>query len=85
MNNSDRPAMPLSATEYLGEMIAEDSGVVMNQFLDAFGGLTKREHFAAMAMQGMMANTHAIENLSQNDLAQEAVSMADALLKELEK
>lgn len=58
-------------------------------------GLTKREYFAALAMQGLISNeTHMTElqflrdkNLidnKHNTLAKEAVIIADALLKQLE-
>ena len=46
-------------------------------------GLTKREHFAGLAMQGIMANEEAY--LTWSDLAKDAVAMADALLKTLEQ
>jgi hypothetical protein len=42
------------------------------------GGLTKRELFAAMAMQGLMANC-------DKGTAKRAVAIADALLDELER
>jgi hypothetical protein len=45
-------------------------------------GLTKREYFAAMAMQGMLAK-YGTDYQSQH--AKESVYMADTLLKELEK
>ncbi len=47
-------------------------------------GLTKREHFAALAMQcikGMESNP----SLPINEAARISVLLADALLKELEK
>lgn len=52
--------------------------------------LTKREHFAGLAMQGILAGIHsatsgAWHGWSEGDFAKEAVTMADALLKELEK
>ncbi|MNG66045.1 hypothetical protein D3C71_343910 [compost metagenome] len=44
-------------------------------------GLTKREYFAAMAMQGILANdTH---SRSMAEIAKEAVIMANSLIKEL--
>lgn len=55
-------------------------------------GLTIREHFAAMAMQGILANPQSAENA--NDLgrktfvayvAEDAVAHADSLLAELER
>lgn len=47
-------------------------------------GLTKREYFAAMAMQGY-CGTGDIGNKIPGHLATWAVDMADALLAELEK
>ncbi len=41
-------------------------------------GLTKREYFAAMAMQGLLAS-----NNSSLDLAKISVNMANYLIKEL--
>ena len=51
-------------------------------------GLTKREYFAAMAMQGLIS--HGIETTGKlNDnlelAANGAVNLADALIKELSK
>jgi hypothetical protein len=45
-------------------------------------GLTKREYFAAMAMQGIITVGH---GTSCQDVAQMAVEQADALLKALEE
>jgi hypothetical protein len=42
-------------------------------------GLTKREYFAAMAMQAFAVN------YGEKDAAKTAVKLADALIKELEK
>lgn len=53
--------------------------ILDNQFEDN-KGLTKREYFAGLAMQGM-ANS----DLTYEDIAHDAVKMADALLKELDK
>jgi hypothetical protein len=50
-------------------------------------GLTKREYFAGLAMQGIISN-HEFSRMgleSVNDIAAESVLFADALLKELEK
>jgi hypothetical protein len=57
------------------------------------GGLTKRELFAAMAMQGMLAfgfstvtgDGIARERFWQDPIAPDAVKQADALLAELAK
>jgi len=48
-----------------------------------YSGLTKRELFAAMTMQGLMTMPPADAFISVDDLAEEAVSAADALLSAL--
>lgn len=48
---------------------------------ETHGGLTKREYFAAMAMQGLLA----LEGYSFQGAAKDAVTAADALIAELEK
>mgnify|MGYP001333530170 CR=1 FL=1 len=57
-------------------------------------GLTKREYFAVMAMQGMMANPELLVNGSTNmttanqvlnSYAEDAVKSADALIEQLNK
>ena len=45
------------------------------------GGLTKREYFAAMALQGLLANDSALITSKVID----AVKAADALIEELNK
>ena len=57
-----------------------------------FGGLTKREYFAGLAMQGIMSNSALVNmelnpknNLKDSVLAEYSVRMADLILKELEK
>jgi hypothetical protein len=49
-----------------------------------FKGLTKREYFAGLAMQGMVTQAQSW-NYQLDLIANAAVKMADALLKELEK
>ena len=46
-------------------------------------GLNKREYFAGLAMQGMLANPETYGDIEM--FMQVAVKNADALLKELEK
>lgn len=48
------------------------------------GGLTKREYFAAMAMQGMQADNPGL-GCTPEYIAKYAVRMADALIAELNK
>jgi len=50
------------------------------------GGLTKRELFAVMAMQGMLANAHEdYQGYPPESFADDAATYADALLAELAK
>ena len=46
--------------------------------------ITKREHFAALAMQGLAANPETIDWLAIQ-IAKEAVVQADALIDDLNK
>jgi hypothetical protein len=63
----------------------------LNGGLDAFanedgGGLTKREWFAGMALQGLVAGTlhrHGCAAYDRRSIAKTAVETADALLKQL--
>lgn len=49
-------------------------------------GLTKREWFAGMALQGFLANKWSIEgNYSTEQRAEMAIQLADEILKQLEK
>ena len=75
MSNSDMPAMPT---------------VDDNNFSNGTSGLTKREYFAAKALNSILSNYNPYENgqFDSSDwdvTAQQAVGIADALLKELAK
>ena len=50
-------------------------------------GLTKREYFAGLAMQGMSSHPDFYGNSEtfSNDIARDCVKFADALLEELDK
>lgn len=52
---------------------------------DVSEGLSKREHFAAMAMQGLCANSIPGRHHQHDFLATEAVGIADALIEALNK
>jgi hypothetical protein len=72
MNNADRPAAPISvSSSSIGEIICSSD-------FEYGEGLTKREHFAGLAMQGLLAH-HGIGVHESH-----AVVYADALLKALE-
>lgn len=77
MKNADMPAMPQER-----ELWVEGIGLCPTEAT----GLTKREIFAMHAMQGYLAMCAGAEK-SPNDseVAYEAVTIADALLAELEK
>jgi len=48
-------------------------------------GLTKREYFAGLAMQGMLAYDNRHDISGWDAIAKDAVKCADELLKELEQ
>jgi len=72
MKNSEQPAYPTPDCEVSGAAL---------QYL----GLTKREYFAAMAMQGYLASYGPAEPVNSQHVAEKAVKCAGALLTELEK
>lgn len=73
--NKNQPAFP----NFLQE------GLSANSHVDA--GLTKREYFAAMAMQGLLANTGGVSGNAMQTYheatAIESIRLADALLHQL--
>jgi len=75
MSSWENHELPVNPTRI--EIDGDDSWYCM--------GLTKREHFAAMAMQGIMANEFLIRDKCSKGIAIKAVYIADALLKELSK
>ena len=85
MKNADTSAMPLP-------IAAENEGGIIDtgDYCPHNSGLTKREHFAAMAMQGMCAaydleETYQSEGSDSRVNARLAVEHADALLAALEE
>lgn len=76
MSNADEPAVPVL---HLSQNTANGE----NTMWQSYGGLTKREYFAAMAMQGMMS--HPSCDAPASAVAADAVEFADALLAELAK
>ena len=53
------------------------------QYHESTWGMTKREYFAAMALQGMLANPNI--NWSVGNLTVDAVDAADRLIDQLNK
>ena len=76
MKNSDMPAMPQSGTEGA-------SGDLNNSGDWGGSGLTKREHFAGLAMQGLLSRS--TQTLSMAQRINRSVEYADLLLRELDK
>lgn len=60
-----------------GDFVFQDSGNCYG------GGLTKREYFAALAMQGILAGGSIASDTKAASI--KSVAMADALIKELNK
>ncbi len=79
MKNADMPIMPTN--EYV-EDCGPDGSQGPHLLELTHGGLTKREHFAALAMQGLLGQGGYRRPAV---IAEDAVSAADALLAELER
>jgi len=72
MNNGNQPVSALNNTTR--------ADIIQGELI----GLTKREHFAGLAMQGILASDIKKE-MSLKNIYEWSVKNADALLKELEK
>lgn len=70
-NNQDEPAFPTCD-------VLHPNGQIQYGSI----GLTKREYFAAMAMQGLLAHDPTYEF---TEIASDSVKMTDALIAELNK
>lgn len=72
MKPGDFAAFPIQSSDAPGSLYAEQ-------------GITKREYFAAKAMQGMLSNSIPGSHHHTPRLVKESVAIADALLAELAK
>jgi hypothetical protein len=74
MDNSKRPAYPNACASWLDD----------DQEFE-ISGLTKREYFAAMAMQGILANSPDWDNQEKHHemVAKMSIGYANELLKQL--
>jgi len=84
MKNADSPAMPQSVSHS-----SYDGQITASYDFEGGEGLTKREHFAAMALNTILNSYNPYESgdfdSSEWDVtAKNAVGLADALLKALE-
>ena len=77
MENGNKPINPIVGGVITHESYFKDDGL---------SGLSKREYFAGLAMQGMIQNAHIQLNLSKTEaeiIAGQSVQFADELLKQL--
>ena len=88
MNNADKPINPLKRAN--NAFYDEQDEPFINR-VKPLMGLTKREHFAGLAMQGLLANCNGGMTsggnhvFSPNGISELAVLHADELLKQLEE
>ena len=78
MENGNKPAYPIS----------EEQTDRIDSNVKIYSGLTKREYFAAMAMQGILANEQLRYSLcrpGRSGIKIYALQQADALLQELDQ
>lgn len=69
-NKETKPNEPINIVEYNNNYIST--------------GLTKREYFASMAMQGIISNKDGLD-IKIERIVESAVDTADALIEELNK
>lgn len=86
VNNGDMPAMPCD------DIVLRDNDGHLHGCPVTGSGVTKREQFAAMAMQGFLSNSVMGDcDLHENpadwikDITESSIEFADALLAQLEK
>jgi hypothetical protein len=77
MNNAILPAYPVEVSYYDNEVI----GMQTTNTSGMAKGISKREYFAALALQGLLANP----NVDLENCGVAAVIHADEILKALEK
>ena len=84
MKNADKPINPstsikINDTEFFEYNLPNKE--------KQYSGLTKREYFAGLAMQGFCSNQEFLKNLNgdPNLTAQACIEIADELLKQLEE
>ena len=82
MKNADKPIYPITRSY-------QEENDFVNKWTPLIG-LTKREYFAGLAMQGLLANSYGgmtsggSRTFSPNEISKLAVLHADELLKQLE-
>lgn len=90
MSNANEPAHHLKQNERIEDPTT--GCITINESEYCYTGLTKREYFAGLAMQGMLSSDYSGEFMGEindntndrpNGLADNAIRYADALLKQL--
>lgn len=80
MNNAEQPAFPVEVEfDEAGMKDARTSNTTWQE-----RGLTKREYFAGLAMQGRLASCSSYPKIDHNILAKDSLNDADALLNHLQ-
>lgn len=84
MKNADMPAMPIAIEMSVAEW---KNAIVCGldvQWTETYPGLSKREHLAAMAMQGMLANERYViaDDKTLEIVKTLSYRMADLMLEE---
>lgn len=84
MNNGEKPIYP-TEVDLFGDV--EKTSIVdgSKDGVPFFIGLTKREYFAAKAIQGLLSHTIGNGLRGKEDYARKAIEIADELLKQLEQ
>lgn len=65
--------------------LATEKDIREGIWLSARGGLTKREYFAALAMQGILVESKSLDTKNLKTMAGISVETADALIEALNK
>ncbi|WP_407498834.1 hypothetical protein [Elizabethkingia anophelis] len=81
MENADKPISPIIA-EIRNEKQFTEFNIPHSQI--HLPGLSKREYFAGLAMQGILASDNSGAWLKPQDVAGKSIQYADELLKQLE-
>ena len=85
MKNADKPINPLKGADDIFFNEREESYI---KEVKPLIGLTKREYFAGLAMQGLLAscdwNLSVLNKTLIDETAIKSIEMADELLKQLE-
>ena len=79
MKNSDKSAYP---QDLPNTKVSPNEAYDM---IDNAKGLTKREYFAAKAMQGLLSNNAIIDGTEKEWIAKESIRQAEETLKQLEE